>query len=235
MVVRPGNLLRTNYRIFRGGRILSKIGGLKDNLAEHRRSGVESRDLVDTMLQLSEEQMVSNTAAAMTLAKETLELSRRLQYPHGEAYSLALIGYAEYTFADFESALVDLERALTIARGGRSENGQARIYSVMAMVHRSLGNFDQAFSCALKALRIFESSPGSLMHAWILNSLGGIHHDLKDFDRSLKYHNDSLAMFEKLSRADPDNAEIGVGQARALTCMKTVSTLDLDCLLLTTS
>ncbi len=201
---------------------MSIVQKLQDNLAALRQRDAESNELVDVMLELSEEQMVSNTSAALMLAKEGLEISRRLQYPHGEAYSLALIGYTEYMFADFESALVDLEQALSIALGGRSEMGQARIYSVMAMVHRSLGNFDQAFSCALKALKIFEAHPGTLMHAWILNSLGGIHHDLKDFERSLKYHQDSLAMFEKLSREEPDNAEIGVGRARALTGMGTV-------------
>ncbi len=201
---------------------MSIVDSLHEKLMGLREGGGDSTDLVDTILQLSEEQMVSNTSAAQVLAMEGLEVSRRLEYTHGEAYSLALIGYTEYMFADFESALVHLQQALAIAVRAKSQRGEARIASVMAMVHRSLGNFDQAFSCALRALKIFESTSGNLMMAWTLNSLGGIHHDLKDYDRALKYHQDSLALFEKLHDEDPDNAEVGVGQARAMTGLGTV-------------
>lgn len=201
---------------------MSTVEKLQDRLTVLRKRGSESEELIDVILELSEEQMVSNTAAALTLAKEGLEISQRLKYPHGEAYSLGLIGYGEYMSSEFEAALTHLYPALAIALKWGAKRGEARIYSVLAMVHRSLGNFDQAFSCALKALKIFESMPRNLMHAWILNSLGGIHHDLKDYERALKYHQDSLSLFETLSQDEPDNAEISVGKARALTGLGTV-------------
>jgi two-component system NtrC family sensor kinase len=201
---------------------MSTIDTLKANLSGLRTIGNETPALVEAILQLSEEQIVSNTAGSSELSHEALEMSRRLKYPDGEAYSLGLIGYAEYMIADFDSGLHHLEQALTIALAADARHAQARIYSVLAMVHRSLGNFDQAFSCALKALKIFQAMPNSLMHAWILNSLGNIHHDLHDYDRALNYHTESLTQFRSLSEQEPDNAEFRVGEARAMTGIGTV-------------
>ncbi len=198
---------------------MSTIDKLKSDLQEVRRNEVKSPELVEVLLQLSEEQIVSNTVESRALASEALEISEGLKYREGEAYSLGLIGYTDYMAAEFDSALNHLQQASTIALSAGSLKGQARIFSILAMVHRSLGNFDQAFSSALKTLKIFETMPNDLMHAWILNSLGNIHHDLRDYERALSYHTESLEKFRALSKQEPDNAEFRVGEARAMTGM----------------
>ena len=201
---------------------MTVVDKLREKLVELQKGSIESRELVDALLELSEDQTVSNTPEAIELARKALEISQRIEYRAGESLSLGLIGYGEYVMADFEIALGHLHQALPIALELDNLPFQARIYSALGMVHRSLGNFDTAFSFALKSLKIMETLPRSLAHAWILNSLGGIYHDLRDYDRSLAYHQDALKYFESLSAAEPDNTEIRVGEARALTGVGTV-------------
>ncbi|MBD3170823.1 MAG: tetratricopeptide repeat protein [candidate division Zixibacteria bacterium] len=185
---------------------------LESRFAEIEKSGDVTPEKMEILNQIAEKYVVDDPRKAIEITAETQRISREINYSHGIAYGLGIMGYAYYMLSDFEKAIKLFTEALRLGDEHEHRAGRARILVGLASVYLSMGSYEKSLSYALSGLKVLKEI-GDMMHtAWTLQGIGTAYHELKDFDRSLQYHRESMELFEKLKSVKDSLA----GKARNL-------------------
>ncbi len=174
----------------------------------------DSPERADLLAQFARAVYIDDPPKARTANQEALEMSRRLGYDKGIAYSLYYMGFGEYLRSDLEKATALLLEAEQMMKSLNEENGLGLIHGVMAGVSLSLGDYEKALACSFEGLKVHRRTGDRVNEGWLLHGIGGGYHEMGDFPRALQYHEESLKVFEEL--------DLDVGRARAFTGMGTV-------------
>ncbi len=176
--------------------------------------GDDSPERVDLLVQFARAVSIHEPSRARRISRSTLEMSRRLGYEKGIAYSLYSVGFGEYLRSDHEKAMVLLLESEQLMKSLGEDNGLGLTRGIMAGVHLSLGDYENALSCSFEALAVHRRTGDRFNEGWIYQGIGGGYKEMGDYPRSLEYHKKALAVFEELN--------LDVGRARALSGMGTV-------------
>ena len=177
-------------------------------------SGDDSPERVDLLVQFARAVSIHDPSRARQTSRSALEMSRRLGYEKGIAYSLYNVGFGEYLRSDHEKAMVLLLESEQLMKSLEEDNGLGLTRGIMAGVHLSLGDYENALSCSFEALKVHRRTGDRFNEAWILQGIGGGYKEMGDYPRALQYHEEALEMFKEL--------DLDVGRARALSGMGTV-------------
>ncbi len=176
--------------------------------------GDDSPERVDLLVQLARAISIHDPSRARQTSRSALDMSRRLGYDKGIAYSLYNIGFGEYLRSDHEKAMALLLESEQLMKSLEEENGLGLTRGIMAGVHLSLGDYENALSCSFEALKVHRRTGDRFNEAWILQGIGGGYKEMGDYPRALQYHEEALEMFKELG--------LDVGRARALSGMGSV-------------
>jgi signal transduction histidine kinase len=176
--------------------------------------GDASPERVDLLNLLARSIFPEDPARSRSLSGKALEMSRRLAYEKGIAYSLYNMGFGEYLRSDHDKAMGHLLEAEKMMKSLEEENGLGLTRGVMAGVYLSLGAYENALFFSFEALKLHRRTGDRFNEGWILHGIGGGYHEMGDYPRALQYHEDALKVFEEL--------DLDVGRARSLSGMGTV-------------
>lgn len=133
-------------------------------------------------------------------ANVALSLSQKLNYSKGKAAAFWLKGLSYYYLDKIDSAKINLEQALPLARESKAAREEGRIYNTLANVARYRGNQSEALNFYFKSLRIKQQIGDQLGAAITLNNIANVYSEEKDWKRALPYYQQSLAIRKKLNR-----------------------------------
>jgi len=174
----------------------------------------DSPERVDLLVRFIRAVFIDDMPRAIDSCRQSLEMSRRLGYDKGVAFSLYLRGFGEYLMSDHEKAMATLLESERLMKSLGELNGQGLVQGAMAGIHLSLGDYDRSLSSSFEALKIHRQTGDHPNVAWLLHGIGGGYHEMGDYSRALQFHREARDLFEEL--------ELEIGIARTLNGLGTV-------------
>lgn len=136
---------------------------------------------------------------AAALAGEALRLAEAEGYTAGIALALRMLGHHRYlALADYEGALDDLRRALSLLERAGDPRGRADVLNGIGNVHWRRGQYPDAMRCHLRALETQRAEGDRLGEGMSLNALGNVSYHLGDYGQALDYYQASLKVREEI-------------------------------------
>lgn len=133
------------------------------------------------------DRMLSDPQAALSLARETLEMTRACDYREGEAEAELNIGWCELYLSRLGEALRHFERARSIFEEVAHPLGLMKAYNALGGVHQEFGRFDVAMDFYARSLDEARRHGNALREAATLNNIGEICLERGDVKEGLDY------------------------------------------------
>ena len=118
---------------------------------------------------------------------ESLELSKKIAYQRGIAYSYNYYGGVEFHQGEISNALVLFNKADSIFSIIKDSSGLSKVYSNRGIVYNESENYDLAFEDYLKAIAINEKRGDLKLLESNYHVLGAIYFRQEQFDKAWKY------------------------------------------------
>jgi diguanylate cyclase (GGDEF)-like protein len=157
------------------------------------------RERVDALNARAWETRAQAAGHAAELAGEALRLAEADGYTAGVALALRTLGTHRYMArADYEGALHELQRALSLLDQAGEARGRADVLNGIGNVHWRRGEYPEAMRMHLRALDIQRAQGDRMGEGLSLNSLGNVSYHLGDYGQALDYYQDSLKVREEI-------------------------------------
>ena len=108
------------------------------------------------------------------------------------------LGVAYYMVSKYDTALINLNHALSLAGKANNNLLKAQVFGAMANLYNVTGDYPKALSYYLKALPIFEKEGRKDRVRVILGNIGSLNNAMQNFDEAEKYFRQSLKLSEEL-------------------------------------
>lgn len=145
-----------------------------------------------------------DTDTSITISKQALDISEKINWDKGRAHSLHNVGLFNYLKGDYKTALVFYNKALYICQKlEKRQNDEevlalkAKTMGYMGLVYSNQGNLLKALDFYLDALKIDEKLKNNSGIARHLGNIGIVYYELKKFDKSLEYYFKALKLAEQ--------------------------------------
>ncbi|MCP4155778.1 MAG: tetratricopeptide repeat protein [bacterium] len=166
----------------------------KDEFSEKNLAGLEGKERLDYLIQLSKKFHNSAPDKTIAYAKEAIELLRDNPDKATESNLLSKLGKAYYRKSKYS---ISLEHYLNALRG-RDELGDRKgmggIYFMIGKIHHKFSDYDQALDYYFKSLELSEEFDNRATKAECINNIGRIYKAIKDYERALNYYSQFLAI-----------------------------------------
>jgi signal transduction histidine kinase len=170
----------------------------------------DDEEKVDILNELAWELWTTDNRRSTQLTKESLELSQKLQYERGMAFSQLNEGLLVWQ-TDVEKSIPYFLDALEWFEEHEEKVGEAHVRGILGIIYWGFGDFERGFELANKALELYQGAQNTDGLGWAYNTLGAFHYDLKKYQQSLDYSQRGYAIFKKSGNRN--------GEARALNGM----------------
>ncbi|MFD0797841.1 tetratricopeptide repeat protein [Maribacter chungangensis] len=173
--------------------IKSKIQEYRDtgNFTEH------NKEYIDLLVELGNALKYSKTDTVKSLAVESLELSRHINYVKGEFESLLNFGYFELYTGNPDKATFYYTQTLEGALLNQFKNLAIKSYNGIAQAHFIRAEYADAFTNFQNALELAEEINDSEMIIKMGANLGTLFSILEDYDEALKYYKIAQSEFNE--------------------------------------
>jgi tetratricopeptide (TPR) repeat protein len=125
---------------------------------------------------------------------ESSEISQKLNYRKGIAYSYLYLGRVHYYSDDFQSSFNYYYKAYPIFIETRDMQGLAEYFFFLGELNRLLGDYEVSIENYQEAIKIQEELGESGTIAACFNSIGKVHSDQKNFTMAIEYYNEALRL-----------------------------------------
>lgn len=109
------------------------------------------------------------------------------------------LGVAYYMVSKYDTALLHLNHAMTLAEKAKNELLKAQVYSAKANLYNVTGEYPKALSFYLKALPIFEKEGRKDRVRIVMGNIGALNNAMQNFDEAEKYFQLSLKISVELN------------------------------------
>ncbi len=142
---------------------------------------------VELLIKLSNQSEWSDKNASEYYAKEALEISQKLNYKRGLAYSKHRLAklFQHYEFDLSESLIFE---SLEYAKDNRDSILLAKVYNVLGNLNFNLGQGEEAFSCYQKSAGIFIRHQQDSSAAYIYSNIAAVQDIMSVDTSSIKYY-----------------------------------------------
>lgn len=149
---------------------------------------------------LGKEYEFINQDSAFLFLTKGCELSKKINFPMGQAMSHIYFGYLAEDRSDFDSARVSYRIANGIFKKLGNKNWQAETLKLFGEVEKYQGNLTEALNYYIQALDLYESVSDEKGVASVYYSLGGLYMDMGRNDKALESYKKGLELDKRLGR-----------------------------------
>ncbi|MBA2611586.1 MAG: tetratricopeptide repeat protein [Bacteroidetes bacterium] len=139
----------------------------------------------------------ANPDSAITLCNEALALSEKLNYTSGKINSYNNIGMALNYQHKKNDALLNLKKALELAKIFGNPTLIAFSYRNLSLIYESNANYGAAITNSYESLRIFESIKDSTGIMTCYNNIANVYNDQQNFTKALEFFLKAIPLIEK--------------------------------------
>ncbi|NCP45061.1 MAG: tetratricopeptide repeat protein, partial [Flavobacteriales bacterium] len=182
-------IILSTISLFANGKVDSLVKFIDNNKNEEK---------VDALLKLSEAYFSSDFSKSISLSKEALALSEKLNYQLGIAVSNNNIGYTLTDLGNFQEALNHYQISIELFKKLGEQNKEAIAYNDIAYIYQSQGLVEKAIENYIKSLKLLEEIGDKASLGACLNNIGLLYHDQKNYEKALEYYLNGLKVKEEL-------------------------------------
>lgn len=175
---------------------------------------MEDTGKVNTLLALSKKYFGTDPNQAIVVAKQAKELSGKLNFQRGIAYSLKNIGIGYYGQAKYIETLDNWNESLAAFDSLGDNAGVANILSNIGTVYFNQGSDEKALENYLKALKIAEQLGDKFRTATLLSNIGNVYGTKKEnYDKALSYYFKALPLSDEIGDKNiSGSTTVGIGE-----------------------
>jgi signal transduction histidine kinase len=152
---------------------------------------------IDLLIDLGNSLKYSKTDTVKIIAKQTLELSEKINYEKGRIASLLNFGYYELFTGSPDQAITYYEQALNGALKYKLQSISIKSYNGIAQAHFIKADYPDSYVSFLKALEVAEAINDYEMIIKMNANLGTLFSLLEDYEEALKYYEIAQTKFNK--------------------------------------
>lgn len=134
----------------------------------------------------------SNPEVGRLLAERNVEFARSVNFAHGEARALNIVGSSYWVVGDYEPALKYYHASALVAEDAKDRVALAEAYHNMGEVYKKLGDYTKAIEFIRMSMR-WESADDQI-HDLALYNIGEAYLYLSRYDSALNYFDRALSM-----------------------------------------
>jgi len=171
---------------------------LIDSLQTRLKTAKQDTNRVNILYGLSKAYIDYSPDTAMDYAKQTLELSKKIDYKNGTMNAYNAMGIIGINNGDFLSGLEFTQKCLKLSKEIGNKASVAGAYHNIGNVYLRLGNFPDALKNHLSALTISEEigDENGKIESYI--GIGYVYLTQGDYSESLKYYLSALNISQKI-------------------------------------
>ncbi|MDQ3682532.1 MAG: ATP-binding protein [Bacteroidota bacterium] len=168
-------------------RVMVVTGQETSNLNDSLKKSHADTNRVKLLLQQAELYYFSKPDSCLTLAKQAIELSQKLNFQNGEFKGLSVAGEALRFLGDFPRALEMQFKALYISRSIRDKGSEAASLSFIGVIYEELSEYSQALSYFYQAKKIYDALSEPVMSTFNLSNIGNAYERINRLDSALYF------------------------------------------------
>ncbi len=168
-----------------------------DSLTNLVANAPEDTSLVETYNALSKAYWSVDASKSIEYGFLAVKLSKKLNFPRGEASSYNTIGVAHEYMSAYDSTLFYYNKALEIFTELDNQHGVATSNNNLGVVYYFLGDYDKSVQHYLTSLRIQESLGNELEAATSRQNIGIIYKNQGLYKKAISYYKEALEIREK--------------------------------------
>jgi class 3 adenylate cyclase len=142
---------------------------------------------VNALIEEAKSHNGTDSAKAVNLSLQALQLAKELGYQKGQAYALKNIGLVYYNKGLFVESFNYWNQALEIFESINEDAGTANMLSNIGAIYMNQGADEKALEYSLKSLKIAERMGDTARIITALTNIGGTYHNKKD-SAALQYY-----------------------------------------------
>jgi tetratricopeptide (TPR) repeat protein len=156
----------------------------------------EQSQILNNLALISQDQ--GNTAKALQIHQESLQIKERLKDNIGIANSYSNIGNLYDIQGNYDQALTYHYKALKIRENLQNQAGMAISYTNLGNIYNTLKQLEKAIENYRQALRLNDPAKNPRQRASILGNLGSAYFQLDSLDKALQMHQEALLLNRQL-------------------------------------
>lgn len=158
---------------------------------------------VNRLLRESALHFIDDQPLSIELAIQARELSMKVNYESGLAYSYKNIGVINYYKGDFFKSLENYKQALNIFLSIKENVGISNMYSNIGVIYYQQADYVKALENHLLSLKYAEQAKDKLRILTALNNVGGVYYiKPATYDKALEYYFRALPLSEELGNTN---------------------------------
>jgi two-component system sensor histidine kinase UhpB len=178
-----------------------------DSLMNELKTSKEDTNKVEVLVNLSTLTLNSNPDTSLYYAKQSMQLSERLNFEKGKAQSLNDIAGYFYSVSNYDSALTLNYMALKIAVKINDKKAICNSYGNIGAMYGAKGNFEKSSEFKLKAFKIAEELKDTSRMSKLCRNIGVDYAQTGNYATALSYYFKSLTLSEAI------NDSFGIGNS----------------------
>src|SRR6056297_330735 len=159
----------------------------------------ESIQYIDLLIDLGNALKFSKTDTVKSLATETLDLSRLIDYQKGESESLLNFGYFELFTGNADKAIFYYKQTLREALSNEFKYIAVESYNGIAQAHFIKAEYPDVFENFLNGLELAEKIGNSILTIKMSTNLGTLFSLLADYDEALSFFNKANEIYNEVN------------------------------------
>ncbi len=160
---------------------------------------VDAKQQVRELISASWEMRRSYPKDSLELSLTAREMSEKIAFEEGVAYSYRNSGTAYYLLSQYNQALIDLERALDYFESTKDQYAVASTLRNIGNVYHSMDLFDPAIKCYERALAISRKENDELSAGYNLGNIGHVLQKMKKFAEARQTMLQAKIVLEKIN------------------------------------
>ena len=184
------------YLIFSGISMLNAQGNTAaDNFRKLETAPIDTNRVL-LLLEIGQSYYFSKPDSCLILSLQGLDLSRKLEYTHGEVEALKMAGEAYRFLGNYPKSLEMQLDALQIYETTKNQAGAAGAKGFIGFTYLEMGEYRRALQYLLDAKPVHEKANNTVLGSFVSSHIAYCYTKLDSPDSALYYNQEALRLME---------------------------------------